>query len=364
MTILWMNLVVVFGYALFARYFASPSYAIAGVGEQFSGAGMVKPNKILVLGSLTALVVSSGLRSNLGDTYYYMHAYESNEFTWAYILTQKDIGFGALQMFLQNYISEDPQVLVFTTALITNMLILIVFYNYSRLLEISLYVYITGGLFLVSMNGIRQMFAAAIAFTAIKFLIQGSFFKYALVIILASLFHQSALVLLPIYFLMRFKAWSKPTLALIVLSVIVVIGFEQFSALLFSALEDSQYGHYQDFQEGGANFLRVVVMGVPILIAYLGREKLREIFPESDVIVNMALLGFIFMIIATQNWIFARVSLYFELYNIILISWVVKVFRERDQKIIYLGIIVCYFAYYYFENVINLNIIYNSDYLM
>ena len=79
------------------------------------------------------------------------------------IKEQDDIGFGILQMVLQS-ISKDPQLLIFTTALITNTLIVIVLYNYSRFVELSLFVYITGGLFIVSMNGIRQVLAAAIAF--------------------------------------------------------------------------------------------------------------------------------------------------------------------------------------------------------
>ena len=44
--------------------------------------------------------------------------------------------------------------MIFTTALITNVLIIIVLYKYSRLFELSTFVYITGGLHLVSMNGI------------------------------------------------------------------------------------------------------------------------------------------------------------------------------------------------------------------
>ncbi|WP_164667383.1 EpsG family protein [Virgibacillus doumboii] len=356
MTILWINLALVFSTALFARYFAAP--ALAG-GIPVS----VKPNKFLFFGSMASIVVISGLRSNIGDTYVYKNIYEQNEFTWEFIVSQKDIGFGILQRVLKSHISEDPQIMIFTAALITNVLILFVFYNYSRMIELSVYVYITGGLFLVSMNGIRQVLAAAIAFTAIKYLVEGKFLKYALIIIMASFFHQSALILLPMFFLVKFKAWSKATLALIILSVLIVFGFEQFSSLLFSALEDTQYGHYQSFEEGGANFLRVAVMGAPLFIAYLGRERLKEIMPNSDYIVNMSLMGLIFMIIATQNWIFARVSIYFELYQLILISWIVKVFRERDQKIIYIAIIACYLAYFYFENVINLNIMYRSDYI-
>ncbi|SEP66865.1 transmembrane protein EpsG [Virgibacillus subterraneus] len=357
MTILWINLAIVFSFSLFARYFASPA-------QEIESPVPIKPNKLLISGALLSLILVSGLRSNIGDTFVYKRIYEQNDFSWDFILAQKDIGFGILQRLLKSYISEDPQIMIFTAALITNVLIVMVLYNYSRMIEISLYVYITGGLFLVSMNGIRQVLAAAIAFTATKYLIEGSFVKYALVIVLSSFFHQSALILLPIYFLVRFKAWSKATVVLLMLSVFIVIGFDYFSALLFSALDDTQYSHYKSFSEGGANFLRVAVAAAPIVIAYLGRDKLRRIFPESDYIVNMAILGLVFMIISTQNWIFARISIYFELYQIVLISWVVKVFTKKDQKFIYFGIVACYLAYYFFENVINLNILYKSDYLI
>ncbi|MCC2251535.1 EpsG family protein [Virgibacillus sp. AGTR] len=357
MALLWFNLILVFSFSFLARYVATP-ITVPGVVDA------VRPNKLFVFASLVSLVVISGLRSNIGDTFFYKYSYELNNFTWDTVIAQKDIGFGLLQMLLKNFISEYPQILIFTTALITNVFIIFVLYHYSRMLELSLYVYITGGLFLVSMNGIRQVLAAAIAFTAIKYVTEGSFIKYALIICLASLFHQSALILLPIYFLVRFKAWSKATLVLITVSLVIVVGFEQFSALLFSALEDTQYGHYKGFEEGGSNILRVAVGAVPLFIAFLGRNKLRELTPNSDYIVNMSLLGFIFMLISTQNWIFARISIYFELYQLILISWIVKLFREKDQKFIYFGILICYFAYYYYENVISLQILYESDYLV
>lgn len=356
MEILWLNLMLVFTFAFLARYFAVPAKDMAIYSPPRS-------NKILTMGASASLILVSGLRSNIGDTYFYMHSYESNDITWEYILADKDIGFGILQMILKHYISEDPQILIFTAALITNLLIVYVLYRYSRMLEISLYVYITGGLFLVSMNGIRQVLAAAIAFLALKYLLKGNGLKYISIIVLASLFHQSALILIPIYFLVQYKAWSKATVVLMMISVLIVIGYEQFSTLLFSTIEDTQYGHYKTFSEGGANSLRVAVTAVPIIIAYIGRDRLREIFPLSDVIVNMAILGFIFMLISTQNWIFARFSIYFELYQLILISWIIKLFRKRDEKIIYLGILICYLAYYYYESVISLNIVYRSNYL-
>ncbi|WP_020062959.1 EpsG family protein [Bacillus sp. 123MFChir2] len=353
MTILWMNLAIVFILSFFARYFAVPVT---------TGHALIKPNQLLVLMTSLSLVLVAGLRSNIGDTYFYMHAYTVTDFNWEYIQKNKDMGFNIFQMVLQRY-TDDPQVMVFSTALITNVLIVFILYKYSRLIDLSLYVYITSGMYLTSMNGIRQYLAAAIIFAATKYILDGNWKKYILIVLLASTFHQSALVLIPIYFLIRRKAWSSTTFILLFLAVLIVIGFNQFSEVFFAAIGDTQYGHYKDFHEGGANILRVAVDAAPLILAYLGRKRLRELFPKSDYIVNLSLLGTVFMLISTQNWIFARFAIYFGLYQLILISWVVKLFTKKDQKFIYYAIVVCYFVYFVYEHVITLRIIYKSNFL-
>ncbi|TWD98918.1 transmembrane protein EpsG [Neobacillus bataviensis] len=355
MTVLWINLAVVFSLAYLSRYF---SRTLVLNGSLIS----IKPNKLLAICTIISFILVAGLRNNIGDTPFYIHTYNITNFTWDLVKSQDDMGFGVLQMILKSY-STDPQILIFTTAFITNALIIIGLYKYSRLFDLSVFVYITGGLFLVTMNGIRQCLATAIIFTGTKYIINGNWFKYILLVVLASFFHQSALILIPIYFLVRYRAWSKATFILLAFSIVIVVGFNQFSQVLFSAIQDSQYGVYSQVNEGGANIIRVIVFVTPMVIAFFGREKLREIYPESDFIVNMAIVGAAFMIISTGNWIFARFNIYFELYQIILISWIVKVFRKKDQKFIYYAILLCYFAYYYFENVINLNIVYRSNYL-
>ncbi|EOO15540.1 EpsG family protein [Bacillus cereus] len=352
MTILWMNLFIVFILAFFARYFAMPVT---------TGIVMLKPNRLLILMATTSLVLVSGFRNNIGDTYFYMHAFKVTDFNLGYIQSSKDVGFSILQMILKVY-TDDPQVLIFITALITNILIVAVLYKYSRMIELSLYVYIASGMYLVSMNGVRQYLTAAIIFTATKYILDGNWKKYFLIVLFASTFHQSALVLIPIYFVVRRKAWSTITFILLFLAVLIVIGFNQFAEAFFATIGDTQYGHYKDFQEGGANILRVAVEATPLILAFIGRHKLRELFPKSDYIVNMALLGLVFMIISTQNWIFARFSIYFGLYQLILISWVIKVFIEKDQKLIYYAVILCYFIYFVYEHVITLGVVYKSNF--
>lgn len=353
MAILYLNLATVFLASLIARVTRQSSlyHSERNLASQ-----------IFVLLAMTSLVIVSGLRNNIGDTFLYMHAYSLNQFGIEDIQFQGDFGFNLYQMLLQQ-ITLDPQILIFTTALITNVLIIKVLYQQSNLFELSVYVFIASGLFTVSMNGIRQFMAAAIIFTATKYLIEGNFKKYLIIVLLATTIHQSAIIFLPVYFVVRRKAWTKATFVLLGLAVLLVLGWDQFSSVLFSAIGDSQYGHYKDFSEGGANVMRLVVDLIPVVIAYMGRDKLRQIYPKGDCIINLAVLNVIVMLVASQNWIFARFTIYFGLYHLILISWIACLFRKKDRKLFYYGLIVSYFAYFFYEQVLSLNIQYSSDYL-
>jgi transmembrane protein EpsG len=213
------------------------------------------------------------------------------------------------------------------------------------------------------MNGIRQFMAAGIVFTATKYILNGNFKKYVITILFAATIHKTALVLLPIYFIVRREAWTRVTMLLIASSILIVLGFNQFIGLLFSALENTKYGEYSNFAEGGANILRVIVNAAPVFIAFLGRHKLRELWPKSDYIVNLSIISVVFGIISTQNWIFARFNIYFGLYNLILISWIVLLFKANSQRFIYYAILIFYLIYFYYEHVISFGFNYISDYI-
>ncbi|MCA0755391.1 EpsG family protein [Paenibacillus sp. N4] len=353
MSILWTALAASFLVAMAARYFSVPS----GIAPS-----RIVPNRLLAFAAALTLAAVSGLRSNIGDTYLYKHSFTINDYTWESIAGSNDIAFNILQMLLQQ-VTEDPQILVLTTGLITNLLIVMVLYKYTRLFELSVFLYVTTGTFTISMNGIRQFLAASIVFAATKFLLEGKWKPYIAIVVFASFFHQSALILIPIYFIVRREAWTRTTFLLLSLAVLIVLGFNEFSELLFSAIKDTQYGHYEAFAEGGASYIRAIVNVAPLVLAYFSREKLRSIFPRADIFVNISLVGAVIMLISTQNWIFARMAIYFNLYQLILIAWLIKVFREKDQRLIYLLILGFYFFFYFYESVIALGLEYESDYL-
>jgi hypothetical protein len=360
MTVLWINLLIVFVCAAFARMV--PLMRQEGRLAPAAGtAPPVKPSKLFVSIAAASFVLVSGLRSNIGDTPFYMHSYNLLNPTFEGFSFAGDFGFNALQIALKK-LTPDPQALVFVTAFLTNVLIVAGLYRYSRLIEISLFLYITTGMFTVSMNGIRQYLAAAILFAAAPWLIRGDWRRYFPVVLLAATIHNTAVIMLPVYFLARRPAWTKATLLLLALTMLVAIGFDQVFGALLILLEGSHYAGYGEFDEGGANIIRVAVTGVPLLVAYLGRRKLRGIWPESDIFVNMTLMGFLFMVISLNNWIFARFNIYFGLYSLVLYSWLIPLFAERYRKLVYYGVLVFYLMYYYYEHVVALNLQYRSHY--
>jgi transmembrane protein EpsG len=351
MTILFANLAIVSFLSFFSRYFSK---------YNLLNPVTVEPNKLLAFFVMVCLVIVSGLRSNIGDTFFYKHAFIRNNYSWSDISLKEDYGFTILQILLKK-ITNDPQLLIFITALITNVLIVIVLYKYARLFDLAIYLYITTGAYLVSMNGIRQYLAASIIFFGTIFLIKGDLKKYFVCVLLAASFHQTALIVLVIYFIVRRKAWTHSTIIIIAIGIIFTAFFGQLSNVLFSMIEDTQYGHYKDFQEGGANIIRVFINGLPLILAYLKKEELRTLWPPIDIIVNMSIIGFVFMIISTQNWIFARFSIYFSLFNLILITWIIKLFNTKSQRVFYLSVIAFYFLYHVYEYASK--IVYDSDYL-
>lgn len=308
------------------------------------------------------LVLLSGLRNGIGDTEMYMHSYDLLVQNPSSFKFDGDFALNLLSLFLMQ-ISTDPQILIFTVALITNILNVIMFNKYRSYLELQIYIYITSGYYITTMNGLRQCLAASLLFTCTELVIKGKFIPYCICVILISTFHQSALMLIPMYFVVRQEAWSKKMMIFIGVAIIAVLGYDIISPIIFKALESTSYGEYSEFNEGGSSIMRTIVNSVPVVLAYLKRNKLKSEWPESNIFVNMSILNVIFVGFGMFNWIFNRFTLYLQLYNFVLIPFIIsKCFKGKERRVLYLGVIGCYFFFFYYEQVIGMGMRYPTKF--
>ena len=133
-----------------------------------------------------------------------------------------------------------------------------------------------GRYFLDLMNGMRQMIVACGFVWASKFIYEKKFWKYFLFIAIASTIHQSALMLIPLYFIPnKFSIIKHRFIQFLILGIFFILGqnhsFQGAGQYIEGAGNLFGYGHYNDFIAGHINNSEnQEILGFgPIMLSYL-----------------------------------------------------------------------------------------------
>ena len=311
-------------------------------------------NKIFILIAMVSLIVVSGFRYKSGTDFgTYTGIFNSISVNENIGLKgETDIGFIIFCKWLAN-ISKDPQIMFLGAAIVTNVLIVYVLSKYSKRFELSMWLYITTYVYYSTFNGVRQWMAAAIIFTATKYLLkERNFIKYFSIVAFASLFHASSLVMIPIYFIIDSKTFSKRNLILSITFILAVFVYGRFIYILEGFLAGTQYAHYIEIFKNDVNNgihpLRLVVYFIPIGISFMYYKvinPLKDIY--IDRIINLCIIGFLIMVIALRQVFFARLIFYFDLYYLLLIPQIIDLGDKKFKRVFYYTIVICYFTFSY-----------------
>ena len=320
------------------------------------GLGQPLPNPIALILPIAFYVTFAGLRKTIGDTYFYMYSFENMPDNNAVEIQM--ILDGNMFAFIQNIIrnqTDDPQVLIFVCSAIALIPALIIIYFYCTPIELGIFMFFTYGYLGGMMDGMRQYMAAAIVLLGTKYLFsikRGSIFKYAVFVIIAYFMHSSALIMLAVYIVVRRKAWEKSSYVLLLGSVVLAMGFDKILPSFLGALEETSYsgyaenGWFTNGVEGGSSLFRPIVSAAPIVVAYLNKDRMKMLGHIGDILINMAFLNMAIYVVATYNWIFARLAIYLSIYYIIFTAWVVSyAVKPKDKAVYVTGLVILFFLY-------------------
>ncbi len=317
-----------------------------------------KPSLFYTVVVILILALFSGLRWGIGDTPFYVHTY--NLLGPGFTADGYEKGFLLIMQILKK-ISADPQFMIFVLGVVTTALNVWIMRQYSACFELSVFMYITSGFYLVTMNGIRQCLAAAFLFAGTNLIIKGKFKLYLLLVLLMTTIHNTAIVMIPLYFIARMKPWSKSIYMVLFVFLIGLFFYEPMMQIL-SQVSDKA-ATYSESTEGGASIIRVAVYVVPVILSYIKRKELSEIWPESDIFVNISLVNLVIMVFSLYNWVFARFNIYTQIYTFVLLPYIIiKCLKGKERRLIYYGLIAAYFVFFIFEYKISLNIVYTTNF--
>lgn len=345
------DLVVVFSLSMLFTWFgqAVPSKARNALDKR-------KPNILGLIVPALVMILYSGLRNNIGDTIYYVHTYHLLEESGGVmpVWGQKAFLFELIQYwFIQS--GAEYSTFIMITAIATLVPFFLVFYNYSVDYSLVIYLFFTMGIYVSTMNGIRQFIATGIILLGTKYLFspkKTDFWKLLILIVIASLFHDSALIIIPIYFLCRRKAWSAPTFISLSVGVVGLMFISMFLPSFLSLLEDTNYSGYADgwFTDGnetGTGLIRVIFNCMPTILAAVFSKQVRRFGPIADILINISLVHSAIYILALYNWIFARFTFYTYAYVVLLMAMVfVAALRSGKYRFFAIILFVAYAIFF------------------
>ena len=206
-------------------------------------------------------------------------------------------------------------------------------------------------------NGIRQFTAVTFCFLAAYFIIEKKYVWAVLIVLFGSLFHQSALIVLPCIFIVQGDAFNSKTLLVIGATLVALLFVSQFTTFLDSALEDTQYQNVvTDYTTGvigeddGTHPLRVLVYAMPTILAFIGRRRIQWKNDRlMNVCVNMSIIstGIYLISMVTSGIFIGRLPIYFSLYNYILLPWQIDfLFTKKSSYVIKFCTIGFYLIFY------------------
>ena len=309
-------------------------------------------------------VLWAGCRGYIGDTSAYREAFISmpaRVSEWGTYLADitKDKGFSVFGLIIKSIVGNHPVIYFLILALIQMICMISVIRKFSCDYWFSIFVFVASTDYISWMyNGIRQFLAVTVIFAATALILHKKFFPAILVILLASTFHQSALLMLPVIFIIQGKAFNKVSLLCIALAILALAFAGQFTDILDTLMEDTQYSNmvsdWESWDDDGMNPIRVLVYAVPTILALLGIRIIRaEDNPVINLCVNAGVITTALGIIAmgTSGIFMGRLPIYTSLYSsCILLPWEIDhLFTEQSARVVKALAVVLYCAFFYYQ---------------
>ncbi len=265
-------------------------------------------------------------------------------------------GFTIFGVLIKSIFGNNIQVYRLALASIHSIPLIFIFRKYCDDYLMSIFLFVASGCHIAyMMNGIRQFMAVVIIFAVTPWIIQRRYLPSVLVILLAATIHTSALIMLPVLFIVTGKAWNGRTvlffLAIIVLMGILSrnIGFMDF--LLQGTEYEGAVEMWQSLGDDGTNPIRVLINALPMVLAFLGRRFIMEDdIPIIHVCANMSVIttGLYLISMITSGVMLGRLPIYTSLYNYILLPYLIQaMYTKQTSRVLKIIMIACYLLFYW-----------------
>jgi len=219
-------------------------------------------------------------------------------------------------------------------------------------LAVFLYVF-SPGFMLTHATAMRQSLALIMFIVSLDYLFKKDIIRYALCISLAALFHTSALILFPVYFL-GLVNWKINNISIIgifaFLLFLLFFGSRYISEVnQFISTYFDKYAIYQKGSEIGSGIGMMFSLCLLLLILYYDRYQMKE----TALLFKIAILGYFIIPFALMISALGRIGMYFQVVTIAVFPYVIGSIKNILVKNTVLALIIfitLYEFYVFFQS--------------
>lgn len=296
------------------------------------------------------LLLVSALRGpNVGtDTENYLYGFKlikEAAFNEVFNVVRYEPGYVLLVKFISLLVDHE-QVLLIVTSIIVLIGIFIFIYLNSPNVMLSVFLYLALYLYFFSFNGVRQAIAMSIVVSGFHYILERKFLKYLLIIILASLFHQTSIIFIIFYFFYGIKVNLKNVFFILGVFSIMFFYLESIIKFAVSFFDGLSYLlNTSLLSNSGGLLFPIINLAVLIFILYIKYQNKVE-DRKLDLMIYIVLFGFLTSVLAIKIYILLRFVYYFFTYYIVAIPYAISFVKGKKEKITLISLVTIFGSIY------------------
>lgn len=307
------------------------------------------PSYFFTVPSFVLLFIISAFRGDFNVDYknysYLFKFFNQFDFSQALQATSTEVGYKFLSRSIGVF--TDNELYLFITV---SFIILACFYSqfnkYSAYIWLSVLMFVAVGPYYSSFNIMRQVLAAAIIFSGSKFLYERKPFKYFLVVLLASSFHSTSIIMVIFYYILNLKFSLKNIAFILFSSVFLMFSLDK----IISFVQTHYYTSYTESAYGmtGASFTSAVLPISILLFTLFNYRKIDLNSSMQRIWLNAVIFYAFFSILGLQVFMVERLKHFFSPYALLLIPLIFSRIKPKDLRVLsMIGLILLLISYHY-----------------
>ena len=302
--------------------------------------------KIFIWISTCILVIVSGFRYQVGTDYNtYVNIIQSLPSGQS---VHTEPGFNIL-IHIINYIGGSYQLVFLIFAFLTVLFFVNFIINNSKFPMLSIFIFFTLPVFyLASLNQIRQFLAVSLFAFSLKFIFYNKYIKYFISIIIASTIHTSAILMLPLYFILKRQITILGYLGLSFIYILIL----QFYEIIINVLGFSPLYLRTVGEKASTDPLAYFLLIIFIIFCAFKRYLTSQEHYFLNLLFLAILISFTPLILDIKTSYIIRMSSFFTIAVIVLIPNFIKKLEDLNIRHLYLLSFTSISSLYFFYTLI------------